>query len=109
MLGSTPGSMVKEGYYFGIPPLLLGGVAYLLQWNVVAVVLVLLALFVFSFFRDPERVIPAEPGAGVSPGDGRVVVVTDEEYERRPGKRGGIFFAGWERDREPAPAAGTMY
>jgi hypothetical protein len=26
MLGSTPGSMVKEGYYFGLPLMVLGGV-----------------------------------------------------------------------------------
>src|SRR6266481_1037266 len=108
MLGSTPGSMVKEGYYFGIPPLLLGGVAYLLQWNVVAVVLLLFALFVFSFFRDPEHVIPAEPGAVVSPGDGRVVVVTDEEYEGRPGKRVSIFLAVWNVHVNRSPAAGTI-
>jgi phosphatidylserine decarboxylase len=69
--------MVKEGYYFGVPPLALGGVCFFLQWYVTAAVLVFLALFVFSFFRDPERVIPSEPGAVVSPGDGRVVAVTD--------------------------------
>src|SRR3981189_2199932 len=86
-------SMVKEGYYFGVPPLVLGGIFFLLDWNAAAVVLVLLALFVFSFFRDPERVIPAEPGAAVSPGDGRVVAVTDEENAGRPGKRGSIFLA----------------
>jgi phosphatidylserine decarboxylase len=79
--------MVKEGYYFGVPPLVLGGVSFLLHWYVAAIVLVLLAAFVFSFFRDPERVIPTEPGAVVSPGDGRVVVVTDEENAGRPGKR----------------------
>src|SRR5260370_41579671 len=95
MLESAPGSMVKEGDSVGIPPLLLGGVAYLLQWNVAATVPVLLALFVFSFFRDPERVIPAEPGAVVCPGDGRVVVVTGEEYGGRPGERLCIFLAVW--------------
>src|SRR5260370_29451088 len=93
MLGSFPGSMVKEGFYFGVPLLVLGGVSFLLQWNVAAVVLVLLALFVFSFFRDPERVIPAEPGAVGSPGDGREVGGMDDEYEGRPRKRGGIFLA----------------
>src|SRR2546428_1849281 len=108
MLGSTPGSMVKEGYTFGIPPLLLGGVAYLLHWYVAATVLVLLALFVFSFFRDPERVIPPEPGAVVCPGDGRVVVVTDEENAGRPGKRVSIFLAVWNVHVNRAPAAGTI-
>src|SRR6267154_144810 len=100
--------MVKEGYYFGVPPLALGGVSFLLHWYVAAVVLVLLALFVFSFFRDPERVIPAEPGAVVSPGDGRVVVVTDEEYEGRPGKRVSIFLAVWNVHVNRSPAAGTI-
>jgi phosphatidylserine decarboxylase len=100
--------MVKEGYYFGVPPLVLGGVCFYLQWNVVAGVLVFLALFVFSFFRNPERVIPSEPGAVVSPGDGRVVVVTDEEHEDRPGKRVSIFLAVWNVHVNRAPAAGII-
>ncbi len=108
MLESTPGSMVKEGYYFGLPLLVLGGVFYLLQWNVAAVAAVLLALFIFSFFRDPERVIPSEPGAVVSPGDGRVVVVTDEENAGRPGKRVSIFLAVWNVHVNRSPAAGTI-
>jgi phosphatidylserine decarboxylase len=101
-------SMVKEGYYFGVPPLVLGGVLFLAHWNVAAIALVLLALFVFSFFRDPERVIPGEAGAVVSPGDGRVVVVTDEEYAGRPGKRISIFLAVWNVHVNRAPAEGTI-
>jgi phosphatidylserine decarboxylase len=100
--------MVKEGYYFGLPLLVLGAAAYLAQWTIVAVVLVCLALFVFSFFRDPERVIPSEPGAIVSPGDGRVVVVTDEENAGRPGKRISIFLAVWNVHVNRAPAAGVI-
>jgi phosphatidylserine decarboxylase len=100
--------MVKEGYYFGLPLLVLGGAAYLGQWTIVAFVLVCLALFVFSFFRDPERVIPTDPGAIVSPGDGRVVVVTDEEYGGRPGKRISIFLAVWNVHVNRAPAAGVI-
>ena len=108
MARSIPKGMVKEGYYFGVPPLVLGGVFFLLHWNAAAVVLVLLALFVFSFFRDPERVIPAETGAVVSPGDGRVVVVTEEEYAGRPGKRISIFLAVWNVHVNRAPAEGTI-
>ncbi len=100
--------MVKEGYYFGVPPLALGGVSFLLHWYLAAAVLVLLALFVFSFFRDPERVIPGEPGAVVSPGDGRVVVVTEEENAGRPGKRASIFLAVWNVHVNRSPAAGTI-
>jgi phosphatidylserine decarboxylase len=100
--------MVKEGYYFGLPLLLTGGVAYVLRWYAAAMFLVFLALFVFSFFRDPERVIPAEPGAVVSPGDGRVVVVTDEDHEGRAGKRVSIFLAVWNVHVNRSPAAGTI-
>jgi phosphatidylserine decarboxylase len=101
-------SMVKEGYYFGLPLLLLGAAAYFAHWIIVAIVLVCLALFVFSFFRDPERAIPSEPGAIVSPGDGRVVVVTDEDYAGLPGKRISIFLAVWNVHVNRAPAAGVI-
>jgi phosphatidylserine decarboxylase len=100
--------MVKEGYYFGLPPLALGGISFLLHWYLTAAVLVLLALFVFSFFRDPDRVIPAEPGAIVSPADGRVVVVTEEENAGRPGQRVSIFLAIWNVHVNRAPASGSI-
>ncbi|PYT92978.1 MAG: phosphatidylserine decarboxylase family protein [Acidobacteria bacterium] len=100
--------MVKEGYFFGLPPLVLGGSVILLHWYVAAAVFVVLALFVFSFFRDPDRVIPAGPGAIVSPADGRVVVVTEEENAARPGQRVSIFLAIWNVHVNRAPASGTI-
>jgi phosphatidylserine decarboxylase len=100
--------MVKEGYYFGLPLLVLGVAGFLAHWYVSAAVLVFLALFVFSFFRDPERVVPSEPGVVVSPADGRVVVVTDEENAGRPGQRVSIFLAIWNVHVNRAPAAGTI-
>src|SRR5579872_7298729 len=36
---------------------------------------VLLGLFCWYFFRDPDRVPPARPGAIVAPADGRIVSV----------------------------------
>jgi phosphatidylserine decarboxylase len=100
--------MVKEGYYFGLPPLLLGAIAFLLSWQILAGVLVCLALFIFYFFRDPERVVPPESGAVVSPADGRVVVVADEANAGRPGKRISIFLAIWNVHVNRSPEAGTI-
>src|SRR5207248_5241162 len=105
---STPVRMVKEGYFFGLPLLALGGLGFLLHWYFTAAVLVFLALFVFSSFRDPDRVIPAEPEAIVSPADGRVVVVTDVETAGRPGQRVSIFFAIWNVYVNRAPASGSI-
>jgi phosphatidylserine decarboxylase len=103
--------MVREGYYFGLPPLLLSVIvtASNTRWGGwVGSVLLLLGLFVFSFFRDPERTIPSEPGLVVSPADGRVVVVTEEERCGRPGKRVSIFLAIWNVHVNRSPAAGTI-
>ena len=100
--------MVKEGYYFGLPPLALGAAAFLAHWIIAAILLVCLAAFVFYFFRDPERVIPADPAAVVSPADGRVVVVTDEDHAGVPGKRISIFLAIWNVHVNRSPAAGTI-
>src|SRR5258707_2356706 len=87
--------MVKEGYYFGVPPLLIGGLAVVFHWWIVGALLFAFALFFFSFFRDPERIISADPGVIVSPADGRVVVLTEEENSGRPGTRISIFLAIW--------------
>lgn len=100
--------MVKEGYYFGLPPLALAAAALFLRWTFAGVILLCIAAFIFYFFRDPERVIPAAPGAIVSPADGRVVVVTDEDNAGRPGKRISIFLAIWNVHVNRSPAGGTI-
>jgi len=43
-------------------------------WFMATLLLVAL-FFVLNFFRDPERVIPQEPGLAVSPADGKVIKV----------------------------------
>jgi phosphatidylserine decarboxylase len=103
--------MVKEGYYFGLPPLILGLVSLLFRTPIaigVGTLLVCFALFIFYFFRNPDRDIPTEPGVIVAPGDGRVVVVKDEPYKGRPGKRVSIFLAVWNVHVNRSPTAGTI-
>ena len=103
--------MVKEGYWFGLPPLLIG-LLLLTVHSIYAIaggcILIFLGLFVFSFFRNPDRKIPGEPGLIVSPADGRVVVIRDEEFQGRPGKRISIFLAVWNVHVNRSPSAGTI-
>jgi phosphatidylserine decarboxylase len=103
--------MVKEGYWFGLPLLVIGGVSLSFGSALgitIGAMLIFLALFVFYFFRNPDRKIPMEPGVVVSPADGRVVVVKDEANAGRPGKRISIFLAVWNVHVNRSPAAGTI-
>ena len=58
--------------------LLAGGLLHSLFFAALIVVLPLWA-FVLSFFRDPNRSIPAAPGALVSPADGKVTHIDEVE------------------------------
>jgi phosphatidylserine decarboxylase len=103
--------MVREGYSFGLPPFLVGVMLLIAGkgWMfVLGSAMALVGLFVFSFFRNPDRAIPTEPGVIVAPADGRVVVVKDEANSGRPGKRVSIFLAVWNVHVNRAPAAGRI-
>ncbi len=85
--------MVKDGYAFAAPPLLLGIVALAIHWILSGIILLLVGLFVAYFFRDPERTPPENPDEIVSPADGRVMEVVEEEFASVPGQRISIFLS----------------
>src|SRR5665213_2773533 len=100
--------MVKDGYKFAAPPLLLGLLVAAFGWRAPAAVLFLAGLFVVYFFRDPDRVAPSDSSVVVSPADGRVMEVVDEPFEGRPGKRVSIFLAIWNVHVSRSPMAGRF-
>jgi len=100
--------MVKEGYKFAVAPLGLGVLALVLRWNWAGGILVFLAAFVLYFFRDPERIVPADPAVVVSPADGRVMEIVDQAMGSRPGRRVSIFLAIWDVHVNRAPLAGRI-
>jgi phosphatidylserine decarboxylase len=100
--------VVKEGYIFAALPVLLGALALNLHWYIPGAVLLLLAAFILYFFRDPERTIPADPAAVVSPADGEVLEIVEEAMESRPGRRISIFLAIWNVHVNRSPLAGKF-
>jgi phosphatidylserine decarboxylase len=67
--------IVKDAYRFLVPLVLSAAVALLLGLHTAAILVLLLALFVAFFFRNPRREVPADPRVIVSPADGRIVHV----------------------------------
>ncbi len=100
--------MVKDGFKFALPPLVLGLFALVPGWNWVAGILFLLGAFVLYFFRDPQRTIPSEPGMIVSPADGLVMEVLDEPLEGQPGQRISIFLSVFDVHVNRAPVEGEI-
>lgn len=79
--------MVRDGYYYGLALIAAGILLGWLTRPAWAILPILLACFFLWFFRDPERAIPQEPDALVSPADGKVTdistVVVGQEKRRR--------------------------
>jgi phosphatidylserine decarboxylase len=100
--------MVKEGYKFGLPPIGVGLLCLIPGWKWPAGILIFLGLFVFYFFRDPDREIPTDPGIVVSPADGHVVEIVEETLDGRGGHRFSIFLSIWDVHVQRAPVAGRI-
>ena len=116
--------MAKEGYPFilgglGVAALLLAG-WYVLRaggyctsaWVVFSLGMVSLVFGLFSsyFFRDPERNIPTDTGAVVSPGDGKVVEIVreDDPFVGPNAHRVSIFLTVFNVHVNRVPISGTV-
>src|SRR5689334_3337253 len=100
--------MVKEGYWYGLPLLLISGGLIGFGLYVLGAFFLLITAFVLNFFRDPERIIPTDPCAVISPADGKVVEVREELFEGRPVRRVSIFMSPLDVHVNRAPIAGKI-
>lgn len=100
--------MVKEGYWYGLPLVLITGGLIGFKLYLPAAFFLVLALLVLNFFRDPDRAITSEPGALVSPADGRVVQIVEEEFAGRPVRRVSIFMSPLDVHVNRSPITGTV-
>ncbi len=70
--------MARDGWYFIVPLIAVAAILWYVGWPIATGALVFLAGFVAFFFRDPDRVIPADSEAVVSPADGKVIGIREE-------------------------------
>jgi phosphatidylserine decarboxylase len=100
--------MVRDGYYYGA---VLIAAAMLVAWLTTplwATVPVVLAGFFLWFFRDPDRVIPSEPGAVVSPADGKVTNVATLTVDGKKLKNISIFLNVFNVHVNRSPVSGII-
>jgi phosphatidylserine decarboxylase len=92
-------------------PLLVIWALSLLLYPVFSLPVILALAFTLYFFRDPERVIPSDPKAIVSPADGRVVAVEEveeTEFLHKKMHRISIFLSVFDVHVNRAPIEGTV-
>ena len=107
--------MVKDGYWYGLPLVLIAG-GLLGLWMhdrsllllIATVFFAVLSFLVLNFFRDPERLIPIEPNAIISPADGLVVQLAEEVFETQPVRRLSIFMSPLDVHVNRTPITGRI-
>ena len=100
--------MVRDGYFYAVP---LIAAAILIGWLTQpawAVIPCLLAFFLLWFFRDPERAIPQDAGAVVSPGDGKVTDVSTVSVGNQKQTRVSIFLSVFNVHVNRSPIGGVI-
>jgi len=100
--------MVRDAYYYAFP---LVAAAVLIGWLtslIWALPALLLAVFFLWFFRDPDRVIPGEAGALVSPADGKVTDISPITWQGAALLRISIFLNVFDVHVNRAPIGGII-
>jgi phosphatidylserine decarboxylase len=100
--------MVRDGYYYAVPFIAAGILVGWLTNPAWAIIPCLLAIFFLWFFRDPERSIPQDAGAVVSPGDGKVTEVAPVTVAGQPQTRISIFLNVFNVHVNRSPITGVV-
>lgn len=100
--------MVRDGYFYAAPLIAAGLLLGWLTHPAWAIIPFLLAAFFLWFFRDPERAIPQEAGAVVSPGDGKVTEVAPVTVGNERLTRISIFLSVFNVHVNRTPIAGVV-
>jgi phosphatidylserine decarboxylase len=100
--------MVRDGYYYAAPLIAAGLVLGWLTNPAWVIGPLLLASFFLWFFRDPERAIPQDAGAVVSPGDGKVTDISTVTAGNERQTRISIFLSVFDVHVNRSPVTGVI-
>ena len=103
--------VVREGLVFIFPLLSISVFLWILGISAWAWFFSLLTVFVISFFRDPERTIPAGDKAILSPADGKIIRIescTEERFLKGPALKISIFMSVFNVHVNRIPLSGRI-
>jgi phosphatidylserine decarboxylase len=103
--------VVREGLVFIFPLLSISVFLWILGISAWAWFFSLLTVFVISFFRDPERTIPAGDKAILSPADGKIIRIEsciEERFLKGPALKVSIFMSVFNVHVNRIPLSGRI-
>ena len=103
--------MAREGYPFILFTAFATLIFALLEYELIAAILLFLTGFVFCFFRDPERIIPDAEDGVVSPADGKIILVEkifDDRFVHEHVYKVSIFMSVFDVHINRLPFAGEV-
>ncbi|HEY3582416.1 MAG TPA: phosphatidylserine decarboxylase family protein [Pyrinomonadaceae bacterium] len=101
-------SIVRESIPYIVVPLLLAVAVTVFGFWYVGLLLLLLALFMAFFFRDPKREPPNDPDVVVSPADGRVTRIESAAGQANSPTLISIFLSPLDVHINRAPIPGKI-
>ncbi|MBI3398003.1 MAG: phosphatidylserine decarboxylase family protein [Deltaproteobacteria bacterium] len=103
--------LAREGYPFILASIFVTIALWLLGLHGISWFFLALTIFIVSFFRDPEREIPAGPDSIVSPADGRIIIaekVFEDRFLKQDALKISIFMNVFNVHVNRAPASGKV-
>ena len=103
--------VTREGYPFIAFAGFMTLVFAILEYELIAIIGIVLTGFVVNFFRDPERIGPNEEDAFVAPADGKIILVEkvfDEKYLQEHAYKISIFMNVFDVHVNRLPFAGEV-
>ncbi len=125
-MGEVTGGGVKwrfpaihpEGRKFGAIAVVITALFFLIGWQVIGWLMVLVTIWVFAFFRDPVRATPQDESLVVAPADGLVTLIRHVPPPReiagpeglgdQPMMRVSIFMSVFDVHINRTPISGTI-
>jgi phosphatidylserine decarboxylase len=104
-------SVAKEGIPFILLCAFIALICSILHYQYAGLGALLAAIFVTYFFRDPDRILPEEQNAIVSPADGKVIRVEeifDDRFLQKNALKISIFMNVFNVHVNRIPLAGTV-